>query len=271
MSRQVEFTKSHGFPMFHIPDTFIQNAINLTSELEATMSSNHLQNLEGESDFKQLFIKRIYKGDVHGHLGWFAHTLIASYSLTVLEILFCYSQMTAHMNHTSSTMTPIYVSKTALQLYLEADPYLVTACNVHQRGLFHIIRGFTVATDMPGRPVGFLSNNTGDFLSLVVPVYQHHKFGIITIEYLASYNLMGAMEVSIAPVKLGEREVAYLEIDCLWNKTESIISSTTIALNRSEYYNGDLFLYSIEINITVKKFTPSRQSNKIKIFNFLIY
>jgi len=85
LRRQVQMAQAHGFPMYHIPDIFIKHPHNLTAEKEEAMSSSKLEGLVVENQFQEFFIKRIFKGDDLGHLGGLAHSVIASFTLPVIE------------------------------------------------------------------------------------------------------------------------------------------------------------------------------------------
>ena len=99
------------------------------------------------------------------------------------------------------------------------------------------------------------------------------KFGILTISFLTSYELMGMVEVAIAPYYWSFpkfRNVSYHRIDRLWSKNVSIINSVDIAVNKELFSAGSKTFYEMEVNVTIVEAFPPRSSNKIKIFDFSI-
>ena len=294
LRKQVNLTRTHGFPMFHIPDTFIKNPHNLTDEMEDAMNAIELQELVVENQFHEFFIRRIYKGDVHGHLSGFAHSIIASFTLPVLEYLSFCAFNPQHaldkdvaVDDSGNALVPVHISKRVVEIFLEANPFLVSANNVHSKHMFKVLSGFEVAADQPGRAVGLLGYYVGDMLMLVVPdrvVARNLNFGFLTITYLASYTSMGVVQVAIAPREINHhtttttttvvtRNISYYTIDCLWNKSYSVIDSVDIAITK-EYFrigNDGSKYYGMEINVTITAASPARSLNKIKIMDFTLY
>ena len=299
LRQQVQMTKAHGFPMYHIPDLFIKHPHNLTAAMEDAMTSNRLEGLVVENQYHEFFIKRIYKGDVHGHLGGFSHSVIASFTLPVIEYLSTYAFNKRHGDSLleeegavsmdrnplltgGSTngsihppMVPIFVPKRVAEIFLEVDPYLFSANNIHARRYLRLLIGFAVATDQPGRAVGLLGYSVGNMFMLIIPasaIAQNMKFGFLCISFLSSYDSMGVIEVAIAPRWNSSplRNISYHKIDCLWSKRVSIINSVDIAVNKTLFKTGSK-IYEMEINVTIVKPSPPRSSNKIKIFDFSLY
>ena len=305
LRQQVQMTKAHGFPMYHIPDVFIKHPHNLTADMEDAMTSNRLEGLVVENQFHEFFIKRIYKGDVHGHLGGFSHSVIASFTLPVIEHLSSYAFNKHHQqrrhdddsllegegvtstdrnaysgNKTAEpimyplVVVPLFVPKRVAEIFLEANPYLFSANNIHARSYLRLLNGFTVATEQPGRAVGLLGYSVGNMFKLIIPdmaIAQNMKFGFLTISFLSSYELMGMVEVTIAPHWNSPlRNVSYHKIDCLWSKNLSIINSVDVAVNKALFNTGSK-IYEMEINVTIVESSPPRSSNKIKIFDFSLY
>eukprot|EP01036_Dinobryon_divergens_P029063 gene29063-38117_t len=233
LRQQVQMTQAHGFPMYHIPDVFLKHPHNLTAAMEDAMTSNRLEGLVVENQYQEFFIKRIYKGDVHGHLGGFSHSVVASFTLPVIEYLSSYAFNKHHhqqqQRHGDSLledegavsmdrnpiltggntngsihppMVPLFVPKRVAEIFLEADPYLFSANNIHARSYLRLLNGFTVATDQPGRAVGLLGYSVGNMFMLIIPdsaIAQNMKFGFLCISFLSSYDSMGVIEVAIAP------------------------------------------------------------------------
>ncbi len=168
-------------------------------------------------------------------------------------------------------MVPFFVPKRVAEIFLEASPYLFSANNIYERKSLRVLNGFSIATDQPGREIGLLGYSVGDMFMLIIPsiaIVQNMKFGILTISFLTSYELV---EVAIAPyywIFPKFRNVSYHRIDCLWSKNVSIINSVYIAVNKELFSAGSKTFYEMEVNVTIVEAFPPRSSNKIKIFDF---
>ena len=300
LRQQVQMAQAHGFPMYHIPDVFIKHPHNLTADMEDAMTSSVLTGLVAENPFLEFFIKRIYKGDHVGHLGGLSHSVIASFTLPVIEHLSSYALSTKHsqrLRHDKSLRfkekgfissdetdgpmypregVPIFVPKRVVEIFLEAKPYLFSANNIWVRNSLRLLDGFAVATDQPGRAVGLLGYSVGNMFTLIIPgqaIADNMKFGFLAISFLSSYELMGIVEVAIAPhywSAFERRNISYHKIDCLWSKNVSITNSVDIAVSKAVFKSGSKF-HDMEINVTIVESSPPRSSNKIKIFDFSVY
>ena len=173
-------------------------------------------------------------------------------------------------------VVPIFVPKRVVEIFLEAKPYLFSANNIWVRNSLRLLDGFAVATDQPGRAVGLLGYSVGNMFTLIIPgqaIADNMKFGFLAISFLSSYELMGMVEVAIAPhywSAFERRNISYHKIDCLWSKNVSITNSVDIAVSKAVFKSGSKF-HDMEINVTIVESSPPRSSNKIKIFDFSVY
>jgi hypothetical protein len=220
-------------------------------EITSAYGIPHLSVVDGfypfDSSMKKYWYKDVYKGDQRTHLTNMGHHMVAAYTTSLLDLLVCICEQDTSGTqswYVYSPRRPLYATPEAILLHTTKVPYRVALhTSEPERGVCSAhATGFAKYADVPNK-FGYIGTKVGDKLSVVLPAWTNVSvpYEHVTVEYLASYEGMGIMQLTLVAcddecgVDSGAHEGISTVTDCL-DVTNHVSISRTTHLNISSYY-----------------------------------
>ena len=173
--------------------------------------------------------------------------------------------------------SPIFISSTRSEMYEKAWPFYIDFRKPLSMSNIIDTVGFQQFADSPNK-IGYIGTNVSSHFTIRLfpnDIKQHVRFGQIELEYLASYENIGKMYISITSSLFNQAgrdsssEIVSLlasrEIDCKVDAKVSIAAIVHLPFNISLVRDGN---HCIDIKLIIVDTIDKRPIHKVKIMYF---